>query len=376
MFGIYPNVNLFLLQGRVSLDSFAVQSSSSDIMLFSIGIGAIIFLAIVITLINRKKVSNDIKNSSPGSSNKRLGYFTLLNIRRNYGLNKEQGKLLEYVFRYNGVTDAESALQNPQSLDRHFKRAYSQILVSSITDEIAQQKLLKLFSLRNIIEANPDTSSVSPGNLAVDTPAILSLGKENYPVKVLSSRGQNIVTNIPKNALGTPIRMQRGTRIALSFFTKSSSGFSYDGTVVGTVNTDFGAGVQISYGGRPKPLVKRKYRRREIRERCEFSFVNVQEIGKGRKKITKLVVAPKKFLGNISDISVGGCAMRVSTAVPAGARLRINILDDDVNPISILGQVLRSNRSGMSIIIHVRFLKVPRRAYNSINTLVFGFKEM
>ena len=375
MFKIFPGINPFLLQARVSLDSFAVQSSSRDIILFGIGIGAIIFGAIVIAIINRKKVASDIKNSSTGVSNRKLGYFTLLNIRRNYGLSKEQGKILEFVFRYNGVNDPDTALQNPQSLDRHFKRAYNYMIESSISDETAQQKLLKLFSLRNIIEANPDTSGVSPGNLAVDTPAILSLGKENYPVKVLSSRAQNIVTNIPKNALGTPIRLPRGTKIALSFFTKSSSGFSYDGTIAGTVNTDFGAGVQISYGGRPKPLVKRRYRRREISQKCEFALVNVQETGKGRKKTTKLVVAPKKFLGYILDLSVGGCAIKVSNPVPAGSRLKINILDDDVNPISVLGQVLRSNRSGMAIIIHVRFLKVPRRAYNSINTLVFGFNE-
>ena len=375
MFGIFPSINLFLLQWRISPDSFTRTNESRDAMLFSIGIGVIIVVGIIFAIINRKRISARAKNGAETVSTKKLNFFTLLNIRKNYGLSKEQGKLLEYVFRFNGVNDAEAALQNPQSLDRHFKRTYNQIIVSSISDESAQQKLLNLFSLRNIIEANPDTSSVSPGNLAVDTPAILSIDNDNYPVKVLSSRAQNIVTSIPKNALGTPIRLPRGTRIALSFFTKSSSGFSYDGTIAGTVNTDFGAGVQITYGGRPKPLVKRKYRRRELNERCYFSFVNVQETGTGRKKNTKLVVAPKKFLGHIQDISVGGCSMKVSNPVPAGSRLKIDILDDDVNPISVLGQVLRSNRSGMAIIIHVRFLKVPRRAYNSINSLVFGFNE-
>ena len=374
MFGIYPNINLFLLQWRISPDSFSRTNESRDAMLFGIGIGVIILAGIILALISRKRSTSAARNGATTSTRK-LNFFTLLNIRKNYGLNKEQGKLLEYVFRFNGVNDPEAALQNPQSLDRHFKRAYNQIIISSISDEIAQQKLLSLFSLRNIIEANPDTSSVSPGNLAVDTPAILSIGKENYPVKVLSSRAQNIVTSIPKNALGTPIRLPRSTRISLSFFTKSSSGFSYDGTIAGTVNTDFGAGVQITYGGRPKPLVKRKYRRRELNDKCYFSFVNVQEIVTGRKKSSKLVVAPRKFLGHIQDVSVGGCSMKVSNPVPAGSRLKIDILDDDVNPISVLGQVLRSNRSGYAIIIHVRFLKVPRRAYNSINSLVFGFNE-
>ena len=372
MIGIFPGLSLFLLQGRVTFDSFAIQENPNSTRNFLIGIGVIFVAVIVIALINRKLYGPGRGDGS--SSRKKLGFFTMLGIRKSYGLNKEQSKLLEQIFRINAVQDPGLVLDSPSTMDRFFKRAYRLIQESMITDEDAQQRMLRLFSLRNIIDSASNLVEISPGSIAADTPAILAIGKDSYSVKVLSSRGQNIITNIPKSSLGTPLRVQKGARITLSFFTKSSGGFAYEGNIAGTINTDFGQGLQITHNRRPKPLIKRKTRRREINLRSEFFLVNLVETGKGRKKTSKLVVSKKRFSGTVLDISVGGCSMKISSQIPMGSRIKLN-LDYDDSQISVLGQILRSNRSGTSIIAHVKFIKVPKRAFNSINSIVFGFDE-
>jgi hypothetical protein len=44
--------------------------------------------------------------------------------------------------------------------------------------------------------------------------------------------------------------------------------------------------------------------------------------------------------------------------------------------INVLGQALRINRSGAAgTIVHIKFLKIPRRAFNAINAVVFGYHE-
>ncbi|MCL2007998.1 MAG: PilZ domain-containing protein [Treponema sp.] len=370
MLGNFTGLSLFLLQWRISPDSFARQDNNRDAMMFAIGIGAIVVIGIIFSIINKTRGGT----SGSGGSRRRFGYFALLRIKRMYGLNKDQTKLLEHIFKLNAVGDPDQVLVSPATLDRFFKRAYKQIEESSMTDDESQHRMLRLFSLRNILEATPSSGSVTPGNLSADTPAILAIEKDSYSVKVLSSRGQNITTSMPRTPLGTPIRIPKGTKMSLSFFTRSSSGFSFDGNIIGTINTDFGPGLQITHNRRPKPLIKRKFRRREINERCEFFFVNLVETGRGRRKTSKLVVGNKRLMGNILDISVGGCSMKISTQIPAASRLKIN-MDYEDTTISILGQVIRSNRSGYGIIIHVKFLKVPRRAFNAINSLVFGFDE-
>ena len=368
-----PEMSLFFLQV-----SYFKEDNPLEGRVILIVIGAIIVVSILYrVLVGLTRSSPVGKALDTGQATpKRFNAFALHRVASSYGLDREQTKLLEYVFRNEAVSDPARVMSNSTLLDRHFKRAFRTIEKNSSTDEDAQQRLLQLFSLRNAIEASPGMDSSSNMNLAGNTPAILGTGKDNYPVKVLIARGSNIVTEIPKNSLGTPIRIAKGTRVSLSFFTKSSNGFSYDGQVTGSLNTDQGPGLQILHSGRKKPLAKRNFRRRQTDIQCDFFFVNLEENGSGRKKSSKLVVDNRKFIGTIQDISVGGCSLKTSAPVQAGSRLKISIDFDGNSLINVLGLVLRSNRSGTATILHVKFLKVPRRAFNSISTIVFGYNDL
>ncbi|MDR0497090.1 MAG: PilZ domain-containing protein [Treponema sp.] len=368
---------LFLLQ------TYFKDDNPMEGMILVIAVGAIIAIGVLIQVV-RKGTGGSLVGKSKGRRGgsraatvtpRKFNVFTLHRISTAYNLDREQTKLLEYVFRNDQVSDPERVMKTPALLDRHFKRAFKTIEKNSTTDEDAQQHLMKLFSLRNTIEAASGSESASSTKLSENTPAILVIDKENYPVKVLVSRGQNVITEIPKNALGTPIRLPKGTKASLSFFTKSSNGFSFDGHVIGTVNTDHGSGLQIHHSGKAKPLVKRRFRRKQTDTKCEFFFVNMEESGSGRKKSSKLVVDNKRFIGTIQDISIGGCSLKTSAPIQVGSRLKITIDHDDSYIITVLGQVIRSNRSGIGTIIHIKFLKVPRRAFNSISTLVFGYSD-
>jgi hypothetical protein len=358
------------------LQTYFKRDNPEEARILVIAIGVIIVVSVLGYFI-RHGFSNPMagKNKASGAIPRKFNAFTLHRIASSYGLNREQTKLLEYVFRNDAVSDPERVMRTPALLDRHFKRAFRTIEKNSSTDEESQERLVKLFSLRNVIESSSGTDDTSSARLSENTPAILVNGKDSYPAKVLSTKGQTVVVEYPRNALGTPIRMTKGTRVSLSFFTKSSNGFSYDGTVGGAVNTDHGQGLQISHTGRMKPLVKRRFRRRTIDISCEFYFVKIEETGTGKKKTAKLVVVNRKYTGTIKDISVGGCALKSSAPIQIGSRLKIIIDYDDNYVINVLGQVIRTNRSAAGTIIHIKFLKVPQRAFNSISTLVFGYND-
>jgi len=360
------------------LQSYFKQDNPVEGMILLIVVGAVIVVSLSAYFIRhgiRRPTAGSDKNKSADAAPRKFNIFTLHRIASSYGLDREQRKLLEYVFKNDGVIDPDHVMKNPALLDRHFKRTFKIIEKNSTTDEDAQAHLVKLFSLRNTIESSSGTSDNSSPRLSENTPAILGNGRENFPVKVLSSRGRNVVVEFPKNALGTPIRIPKGTKVSLSFFTKSSNGFAYDGTAGGAINTDQGQGLQITHTGEMKPLVKRKFRRKAVNLRCQFNLVRIEETGKGRKKVSKLVVENKKYTGTIQDISAGGCALKTPAPIQAGLRLKINVDYDDNHAINVLGQVIRTNRSAAGTILHVKFLKVPRRAFNSISTLVFGYND-
>ena len=371
-------MSLFLLQGAPQVTDFTWEGDPRQALIVLIGIGVVIALAILIRFITSGmdlSVSTAARGKRPLAPRK-FSAFTLHRIASAHGLNREQKKLLEYVFRNDAVSDPERVMDNLPLMDRHFRRAYRSIEKNSETDEDAQDRLAKLFSLRNIIEVTAGSIDASRPRLSESTPAVLAMEKDSYPVKVLISRGQSVVVDVPKNSLGSPIRIKKGTAATLSFFTKSSNGFSLSGQVIGSIETDHGTGLQINHTGKLKPLVKRMYRRKQVSIQSEFSIVHISDLG-SKKQPKKMFVDPRKFTGMILDISAGGCALKASAQIPAGTRLKITIDHDDSHFIHVLGQVIRTNRSGgMGTILHIKFLKVPRRAFNSISALVYGYADV
>jgi len=372
MLGMLPGMPLFLLQATPDITDFFWEEDPMQVKIVLIALAIIIVIAIIANIIRHGVGPMTVKGITP----RKFNAITLFRIASSYGLDREQTKTLEYVLRNGAVADPKRVLDNMILLDRHFKRAYRAIEKNSITDEDAQQRLAKLFSVRNILEAAAGSKDVAPPRLLENTPAVLIMEKDHYPVKILSSRGHTVITEIPRNSLGSPVRIGKGTKLALSFFTKSSNGFSLAGQAVGHMDTDQGSGLQINHTGKLKPLTKRMYRRKQVSIKCAVFLVNLIESGE-KKKPPKLILDSRKFAGSVQDISAGGCAIKTSAAIQAGARLKICMDHNDGQYINVLGQVLRTNRSGaVGTILHIKFLKIPRRAFNSISAMVYDYDDI
>jgi hypothetical protein len=365
--------SLFLLQ---NVQYFKEDDPLAATILLVV-IGAVIVISLAVGFI-RNGIQGGGGRGRTAVTPRKFNAFTLRRIANTYGLDKDQTHLLEFVFRNDSVSDPERVMRNAALLDKHFKRAYRTIEQNAETEEEAQQRLVGLFSLRNAIEGNPagGGSAASTSQLAENTAAVLSTGKESYPVRVISAKGEFVVVESPRNALGTPVRIPKGSKVSLSFFTKSSKGFSFDSKVVAAADTPHGPGLQLSHSGKAKALAQRRYRRKQVVASCVFYFVFVETAKTGNKKVPKLMVDSRRFVGTIQDISIGGCSIKTSAPVQVGSRLKIDIDYSDDSTITVLGQALRTNRTGaVGTIIHIKFLKVPRKAFNNINALVFGYDE-
>jgi c-di-GMP-binding flagellar brake protein YcgR len=360
----------------LQLPSFYKETNSQDVIVFAIGIGVFITILIAVNFIKKRYNVPAIGGSGGTSSSvRRFSGFTLYRLANNIGLDRDQTKMLEFILKTDNVTDPVRSINSPALLDRHFKRAYRIIERSANTEEEAQQRLALLFSTRNILEsANSGGGSVaSTRQVAEKAAAVITIGQESYPVKVISTKGDNLVVENPKNALGTPIRLPRGGKITLSFFTKSSKGFSFESRILGTADSPEGPVLQLVHSSQIKRLSQRRYRRRQTVIAAVFYFVYVEETGHRKEK--KMVVDKRRLTGNIMDISIGGCSIKTNMSVPSGTRLKIEFIHSNNMHVAVLGQVLRTNRTGVSTIMHIKFLRVPRRSMNAINALVFEYVD-
>jgi hypothetical protein len=371
MTGAFSGLPLYLLQ------TYFKEDDPLGALILVIGIGVTI---VIVTIMNifRNRVGKGVGTGKAGGvTPRKFNGFTLRRIANSYGLDRDQKKLLEYIFRLDAVSDPERVMNNAGLLDKHFKRAYRVIERNAETEEDAQIRISRLFSLRNTIEASQgsDNTISSTKKIADSTAAVLSTGKDSFPVKVISSKSDSIMVEHPRTALGTPIHLSKGTKVSLAFFTRSSKGFSFDSRVLGTSDTSRGLALQLAHSNRIKSLVPRRFRRKQMLLACVFFLVFADETRAGRKRVTKLTVDRRRYTGTILDISVGGCSMKTAATVPVGSRLKITIDSGDAT-INVLGQVLRTNRSGTGgMVMHIKFIKIPRTAMNIINTMVFGFAE-
>jgi c-di-GMP-binding flagellar brake protein YcgR len=376
------NIILPLLQ--VQLQDFRPREvDPTGSLIFLVCFGIFIVILIIVSIIRNGIGSTGISGQKKKSVSNRPRQFSIFKIRKvanQYGLDKDQVRLLEYVFRNEGVTDPVSVMANPSSLDRLFKRAYNSIEKKASSEDELQNFLSVLFSIRNIVETAqqriPTVSSTR--QISENMAAVLTNHKqETFPVKVLSSKGDNLLVECPRNTLGTPIRLSAGQKVTLSFFTKSSKGFSFDTNVIGTVDTPKGLALQLSHSNKVnKSMIQRRFKRLDVSIPANFFMVQIKEVKNGRKTEKKMTVAPQRYKGSIQNISLGGCALKTGSIIQAGTRLKITFENDDDVKIAALGLVLRTNRSGAAAItLHIKFLKVPRRSQNAISAMVFEYDQ-
>ncbi len=373
-------INLPLLQ--LQLQDFRPREADPvNATVFLICLGVFIAALIVVNIVRNGIGSTGLggqKRSSGSAIPRQFSIFKIHKVARLYGLNKDQVKLLEYVFKNEGVSDPVNVMENTASLDRFFRRAYKSIEKRASSEDELQNFLSVLFSIRNIVETAQNTAPVSTSTRQISegTSAVLTNPKqETFPVKVLSSKGDNLLVDCPRNSIGTPIRLSSGQRVTLSFYTNSSKGFSFDTKVTGTVDTPKGLALQLSHSTKVnKSLIQRRFKRLDVSISSNFFMVHMKDVKVGRKTEKKMSVAPQRYRGTIQNISLGGCALKTGSLIQAGTRLKITFENDDGLNITALGLVLRTNRSGAAAItLHIKFLKVPRRSQNAICAMVFEY---
>ena len=367
--------NLTMLPLQAGVKDFQWRNpTGNDTVIFAVSIGSIVLILIIVNMVRSRFNIPSLSGTQRSTNRRFFSTFALHRITNSLGMDRNQTKMLEFVLKNDGVTDPERSLNSPNLLDRHFKRAFRTIEQTAISEDELNSRLAVLFSVRNIIETNLNTAmTTSTRNIPENTAAVLTVGKTNYPIKVISSRGDTLIVQNPMSSTGGPVHFPKGSKISLAFFTQSTKGFSVESRVMDSTETARGPVLQLVHSGQIKKLSNRRFRRRQTVISTSFYCVYVEDTG--RRKEKKMIVDKRKFSGNILDISIGGCSIKTNAPLNSGQRLKIEFTREDQSIVVALGEILRVDRSGVNAILRVRFLKVPRKSLNSINTMVYEYAE-
>jgi len=368
-------LNMFLLQ--IDLGDLRLPSrGSAYVIFFLLGIGAVIILLLLLNYLkNSNKVEALNKTTVGEEGQRKFSIFTFRRIVANLGLDKDQTNMLEFVLKCDNVTDLVRTFESPMLLDKHFKKAFRIIERTSISNDEMNNRLSVLFATRNIIDNKANSvSTTSTREIPENTAAVLAVGDVNYPIRVISSKGDSLIVENPLSSTGEALDLQKGSLVTVSFFPEPNKGFAVDSRVLGTTETIDGHHVlQLVHSGQIKKLSKRRFRRRQTVITTAFYFVYVEN-GKNKKDM-QMTVDKRRFAGNIMDISIGGCSVKTAVPVNSGQKLKIEFTREDDSIIAALGEVLKTSRAGTDTIMNIKFLKVPRKSLNTINAMVYEYTD-
>ena len=373
---ILMGLTMFPLQ-TVRPEDFAFRkgggADSNAVIYFVIGVAIVVLVLVILNNVRNKsgpQTGGKRTSGSGGGSPGIFSGFTLHRLTADMGLNRDQVKMLDYVMKSGGITDPERFLNNHSLLDKNFKRTYKLIERTSANEEELNDRLAVLFSTRNIIDANThNVKATSSRQIPEKVPVVLTIDKVNYPVQVISTRGDALVVECPKRSAGSLLRPATGSKASLAFFSKSSKGYSIETRVLGTTDTVEGPALQLAHSAQLKRLTARHFPRRQVIIETGFFFVQIDSQTK------KSIPDKRRCSGKIMDISAGGCSIKTNVPINTGQRVKVEFIHNDNSVIAALGEVLRTSHSGINTIMHIKFLKVPRRSLNKINAMVYEYAE-
>ncbi|MDR0290973.1 MAG: hypothetical protein LBI06_08565, partial [Treponema sp.] len=232
-------MSLSLLPLQMDMYWKSKSGSSSDGLYVVIAIAILVMIMVILNIVKGKMKPTALGGKSSASASARnYSSFALHRLTSNLGFDREQVKMLDYVLRSGGVSDPERFLNSPDLIDRHFKRTYRLIERTSSGEEDLNARLAVLFSTRNIIDINSGgAKATSTRQIPDKTAAVLTVSKINYPVQILSARGDTLIVENPKRSAGSLLQFSNGSKANLAFFTKFSKGFSIETSIVGSSET-------------------------------------------------------------------------------------------------------------------------------------------
>jgi hypothetical protein len=120
---------------------------------------------------------------------------------------------------------------------------------------------------------------------------------------------------------------------------------------------------------------QRKYRRSPIHRPCFFFPVLIVDSGPGRRAGKKAVVqATRRYIGNLVDISAGGCSVNSVYPLKPGSLCKIEFELARRQRITVFGKVKSVRKTGFrGGVMHIMFTKLSSHYLNQIYLYVYEF---
>jgi len=361
---------MILLQVPLKL---VATPSSGDTLIFAILLGVVVIAVLIGALIARQQ-----RPKSPEEI-KRYSAHMFLKMGKSLGLTQEQASALENLARLCKVKQPFLVFSSPQTLDDVLRRGvYSLENQKELPVEEREKRKAVLFQIKQTIErsggragAVRSTQSIKPGQEV----AIAQEGGSQFQTRVVSNMKDFIAIAAPSTAGKPEGRWKRGTPLTVFFWKDSEAGYSFSSKLLAYDTIRGTSCILMQHSKTLRKEQRRKAKRKDVVRSCFFYPVRIIEVAEGRKTVKKAAIEEKKrSLGNIVDLSVGGCAIRTINPFDKGKLVMVEFELEKKSLVRTYGKVLGfSRQEGKGGLMRVAFTAVTRNNLNKISAFVYDF---
>jgi c-di-GMP-binding flagellar brake protein YcgR len=352
-------------------------ASTGEMGVFWVALGivaAIVAAVLVVRGLRGESVGPSPKRS--GSSSFHKGSFR--KAARSAGLPDEDVRFLEEYGRALGVSNPEFVFRNQAKLDAFFKEVFRHIDKNSESEGDADDRKALLFGARERLTHQSSIGSPvrSSRQLGRNIPlTFIAPGEESYPSVIVAVEPGGLAVEPARDPYGEPIRLKKGSKVTCFFYTEGHQGYQFMSRVAGWERIGTKELMLISHSDSVSALPARRHARREMRAPCTFYRVNVATKRVRGKEQSTARVENLPFPGTIVDISAGGIGIQSANVLQTGEFLKIEF-DASEGTQAAFAKVIRMNKArNVGGVMHAQFVKISRRALNSILSFVYGYSD-
>jgi c-di-GMP-binding flagellar brake protein YcgR len=362
---------VILLQTKYN---FLASPDRRSILIFLVIAAVFVGIIILGGILSRRRN----RNIDPVQRRK-YGRYVFHRMAKNIGLQKHHIEILENLIRVCSVRQPFLIFSSSGLLDDVLKKGiYALHQNTKMNEDERERKLTYLFQIKQIIERNTrrgigvrSTIMLRPGQsvtVSTETGA-------HYSTRVVSNLKDMVALAAAQDDAGSQIRWPRGTRLKVNFWRESDAGYAFESKVLGYERIKGAVCVLLHHAKTLQREQQRKYRRSPIHRPCFFFPVLIVDSGSGRRAKKKAVVqASRRYLGNLVDISAGGCSINSVYPLSTGSLCKIEFELARRQRITVFGKVKRIRKTGFrSGVMHIMFTKLSSRYLNQIYLYVYDF---
>lgn len=304
----------------------------------------------------------------------------LRRVSEEFGFTTAQSEYFAELCTENNISSPLHLVRNSRQLDELFRRTFHQLESPGHSSKEAENSKTLLFTIRETIENRKRNSKLIASTRSINDGiemTIITKSNEHYSAILHENNQAGLVFPVPRDVFGNELRMPLLSKLTVLFYQGNGQSYSFVTRISRYISAHTATLMMLRHTEKVRALPNRRHDRKQMRTPANFSRVTVANIVNGRHTEHRFYPSGKAFMATMLDISAGGCSLLTSTPVSEGEYIELSCIIVGNSEDTMIGKVVKLNpgEAKNTIIMHVRFAKMPRITLNRIFTYIYNYGE-